>query len=68
MKQDRKLIAYKQPYEIIDICRTHRDIDGIALTKVKLLDLVKLLPKKHSKRIVEGILAWAGYIKHPRKK
>ena len=61
-KMDSKLIAYKQPYEVADVCRLFK------IKKKDFLILVKMLDKKHSKKMVYDLLIDQGYTKHPRKK
>lgn len=61
-KMDGKLIAYKQKYEVADIC---------ALWKIKKKDFIKLVkdvPTNHSRIVAENLLKKAGYIKHPKPK
>lgn len=62
MKQDRKLIAFKQSYEVKDICRLFQ------ILKADFLKRVKVLPHRHSRKEVEALLLGAGFTKHLRKK
>lgn len=72
--QDRKLVSYKQPYEVADICREWKtdwkEVGSgrpISIKKKQLLELVAKLPKRHSRKEVEACLIGAGYTKYPRK-
>jgi predicted DNA-binding transcriptional regulator len=61
-KMDKKLVAYKQLYEVKDMCRKFK------IKKADFLAIISLLPHKHSMKEVEAALIGYGYAKHPRKK
>ena len=52
--QDRKEIAYNQPYEVRTLCKKFK------IKKKVLLELVMLLPHKHSRKEVEACIS--GYL------